>query len=87
VDIKTMLRSEYKSLSPALTERSRRLWGAATEAKAPGDGGIAKVEEATGISPSTIQRGLRELEAGETLNRSERADRVVVARPQRRRKL
>ncbi len=46
-----------------LTERSRRVW-AATEAKALGHGGIAVVERATGISRSTIQRGLRELESG-----------------------
>ena len=56
-----------------LTERSRRLW-AATEASALGRGGIALVERATGISRSTIQRGLRELESGETLepNRTRR---------------
>ena len=46
-----------------LTERSRRLW-AATEARALGHGGIGAVESATGISRSTIQRGLRELESG-----------------------
>jgi hypothetical protein len=44
-----------------LTERSRRLW-AASEARALGHGGIALVERATGISRSTIQRGLRELD-------------------------
>jgi hypothetical protein len=37
------------------------LW-AASEARALGHGGIALVERATGISRSTIQRGLRELE-------------------------
>ena len=61
-----ILRAKYKGLSPVLTERSRRLW-AATEAKALGRGGVALVERATGVSRSTIQRGLRELEAGETL--------------------
>jgi transposase len=63
----TTLRSKYKALAPALTERSRRLW-AATEARALGHGGIGLVERATGISRSTIQRGLREIEAGETLD-------------------
>lgn len=63
MDIGT-LRAKYKALVPVLTERSRRLW-AATEAKALGHGGIALVESATGVSRSTIQRGLRELEAGE----------------------
>jgi len=62
-----ILREKYKGLSPVLTERSRRLW-AATEAKALGHGGIALVERATGVSRSTIQRGLRELEAGEPLS-------------------
>jgi transposase len=62
----TTLRSKYKALAPALTERSRRLW-AATEAKALGHGGIGLVERATGISRSTIQRGLREIESGEAL--------------------
>jgi Rhodopirellula transposase DDE domain len=45
---------------PVFTERTRRLW-AATEARALGYGGIAQVVRATGISASTIRRGLREL--------------------------
>jgi len=60
------LRSKYRALAPVFTERSRRVW-AATEAQAIGHGGIALVERATGISRSTIQRGCRELECGETL--------------------
>ena len=66
MDIET-LQTKYAALKPALTERSRRLWGA-TEAKALGHGGIALVERATGISRSTIQRGMRELESGEALS-------------------
>ena len=58
----TTLRAKHAALAPVFTERSRRLW-AATEARALGHGGIAVVERATGISRSTIQRGLRELEA------------------------
>jgi DDE family transposase len=57
-----MLRSKHAALAPMFTERSRRIW-AATEARAIGHGGIALVERATGISRSTIQRGLRELDA------------------------
>ncbi len=57
------LRAKFKGMQPTFTERSRRLW-AATEARALGHGGIAAVEAATGISRSTIQRGLRELESG-----------------------
>ncbi len=53
-------------LRGVFTERSRRLW-AATEARALGHGGIALVERATGVSRSTISRGIRELETGEGL--------------------
>jgi len=62
----TLVRRKYAALRPTLTERSRRVW-AATEARALGHGGIGLVERATGISRSTIQRGLRELEAGDPL--------------------
>jgi len=65
MDIDT-LQAKYGALAPALTERSRRLW-AATEARALGHGGIALVEQATGISRSTVQRGMRELESQPTL--------------------
>jgi transposase len=65
VDLLT-LRRKYKAIQPVLTERSRRIW-AASEARALGHGGIGVVEEATGISRSTISRGLRELDAEPTL--------------------
>ena len=61
------LRTKYEALAPILTERFRRLW-AATEAKSLGYGGIAAVERATGISRSTITRGIQELESGERLS-------------------
>ena len=54
------------SAGAVFTERSRRVW-AATEAQAIGYGGTAMVARATGIAASTIQRGLRELAAGEPL--------------------
>jgi Rhodopirellula transposase DDE domain len=57
-----MLRSKHAALVPVFTERSRRLW-AATEARALGRGGVAQVARATGISASTIRRGLQELDA------------------------
>ena len=53
-------RAKYRALAPTLTERSRRVW-AATEARALGRGGTTLVARATGISTSTITRGLREL--------------------------
>jgi hypothetical protein len=62
----TTLRQKYRMVAPALTERSRRLWAAA-EARALGHGGIAAVERATGISRSTIQRGVREADEGTAL--------------------
>ena len=58
-----LLRTKFTALRGVLTERSRRVW-AATEARALGHGGIGVVARATDISRSTIQRGLRELEAG-----------------------
>ena len=57
------LRAKYEALAPTLTERARRLW-AATEANAAGYGGITLVVRATGISQSTVRRGLAELAAG-----------------------
>jgi hypothetical protein len=51
-------------LRPKLDERRRRLWAAA-EARAAGRGGIAAVVRATGISESTVRRGLSDLESGE----------------------
>jgi DDE family transposase len=49
-----------------LDERGRRLWAAA-EARSHGRGGIAAVVRATGISESTVTRGLAELDSGEVL--------------------
>lgn len=60
------LRTKYEALAPELTERSKRLW-AATEALALGHGGIGTVARATGISRSTISRGLQQVRAGERL--------------------
>ena len=60
-----LLRAKFESLAPALNERARRIW-AATEARAAGYGGITCVSCATGISYSTIVRGMKELESGQT---------------------
>lgn len=57
------LRAKHAAVESLFTERSRRVW-AASEARALGHGGIDVVERATGIPRATIQRGLRELEAG-----------------------
>ncbi|MGH2609326.1 MAG: ISAzo13 family transposase [Tepidiformaceae bacterium] len=58
-----VLRRKYRFLKESLNERSRRLWAAA-EAQALGHGGASLVVEATGISRSTVARGLREARAG-----------------------
>jgi transposase len=60
------LRSKHAALVSVFTERSRRVW-AATEARALGYGGITQVAQATGISASTIRRGLRDLDAAAPL--------------------
>lgn len=54
------VREKFDSLAPVLDERSRRFWAAA-EAKSLGRGGISTVARATGLSRTTIHRGLKEL--------------------------
>ncbi|MGO9247446.1 MAG: ISAzo13 family transposase [Solirubrobacteraceae bacterium] len=58
----------YRALSEqrVLDERGRRLWAAA-EARSAGRGGIAAVVRATGVSESTVRRGLEDLDSGEVL--------------------
>jgi len=56
-----LLKQKFAALLPALNERGRRL-AAAAEARALGYGGVAKVARASGVSASTIWRGLRELQ-------------------------
>jgi len=51
---------QYSQIRASLDERGRREW-AASEAIALGRGGIALVHRATGIVPSTIGKGIREL--------------------------
>jgi Rhodopirellula transposase DDE domain len=55
------LESRNSAILPHLDERQRRLFAAA-EARAAGHGGIAAVSRVTRIAPSTIGRGLRELD-------------------------
>ena len=58
-----VIRYDYAVLRPNLNERGRRLFAAA-QARAVGYGGVAAVARATGIAPSTIGRGLKELADG-----------------------
>jgi hypothetical protein len=62
----TAIRDRYAALCPHLDERGRRSF-AASEARAAGYGGIAAVARVTGIAPSTIGRGLKELAHGSDL--------------------
>lgn len=60
------IRERYSAIAPLLDERGRRILAAA-EARTAGYGGIAAVWRATGIAPSTIGRGLKELADGVAL--------------------
>ena len=51
---------QFSQIRTSLDERGRREW-AASEAIALGYGGIALVHRATGIVPSTIGKGIKEL--------------------------
>ena len=53
-------RLKYEALKSELDERSKRRW-AAIEAQSIGRGGITWVSEATGMSPRTIRRGIKEV--------------------------
>jgi transposase len=59
------IENKYQGLSGELSERARRRW-AAVEAVSLGRGGISVVSAATGLGYSTIQRGIRELNTGDT---------------------
>ena len=73
LDDETMVRGKFVALRPVMDERLTRLWAGA-EADALGEGGIAIVERATGLSRTTIRAGRDELRAGVT------ADDVVGVR-------
>src|SRR6201982_209681 len=62
------IRERFLTGAPFLDERGRRLVAAA-EAFAAGYGGIAAVAMATGMAPSTIGRGLKEMAQDETSER------------------
>jgi Rhodopirellula transposase DDE domain len=73
LDDETMVRGKFVALRPVMDERLTRLWAGA-EADALGEGGIAIVERATGLSRTTVRAGRDELRAGVT------ADDVVGVR-------
>src|SRR5262249_35671717 len=65
------IRERFSTVAPFLDERGRRLVAAA-ESFAAGYGGIAAVAMATGMAPSTIGRGLKELAQDEVAGRVRR---------------
>jgi Rhodopirellula transposase DDE domain len=72
-DEEATVRGKFVALRPVMDERLTRLWAGA-EADALGEGGIAIVERATGLSRTTIRAGRDELRGGVT------ADDVVGVR-------
>src|ERR1700678_1808900 len=58
----TAIRGRFEALRPRLDERGRRLFCAA-EARTAGYGGVTLVARATGVARSTINRGLKDLQA------------------------
>jgi Rhodopirellula transposase DDE domain len=57
----SQVRMKYQALAPIMNEKMRRHW-AASEARAIGWGGISAVARATGLSQTTIQAGIKELQ-------------------------
>jgi hypothetical protein len=56
------IRQRWEAFSPNADERMRRLW-AASEVRAAGWGGLAAVSDITGLARSTINRGLKDIDA------------------------
>lgn len=64
-DIEDEIRAKYRLLAPWMDERVLRLWGGA-EAVSIGQGGIAVVHRATGMSRNRVSTGIKELTDEET---------------------
>ena len=61
-EVEVQIKERYSRVEGSLTERARRLFVAA-EAMAAGYGGIASAARATGMAPSAIGRGVKEIKA------------------------
>jgi len=68
----TAIRNRFEAMAACLDERGRRLFAAA-EARAAGYGGVSSVTRATGVARSTIDRGSRDLDASEGVQKIRRA--------------
>ncbi len=69
----------WESMKRCLDERQRRLYAAA-EARSAGRGGLAAVSRVTGMAQTTVRRGMRDLDAGESWE-SGRVRRPGAGRP------
>ena len=63
-EVRGRLATRFEVLLPHLNERQQRL-ALATEARLLGRGGLAAVAAAARVSPTTVRRGVTELDAGE----------------------
>src|SRR3954451_15635197 len=63
-EIRGQLATRFEALLPHLDERQQRL-ALATEARLLGRGGVAAVAAAARVSPTTVRRGVTELDSGE----------------------
>ena len=63
------LEQKWRETLPELNEKQRRYY-AAREAKAYGYGGVVAFARATGMNRDTINQGIKEIEAGHTLQDS-----------------
>ena len=66
-----LLKDKYTKFAQNLNERLKRLW-AACEALAWGQGGVDMLHRVTGLSPSTIYLGIKELEKDSLQENNER---------------
>jgi len=73
------IRSRFLAVSPLIDERSRRLVAGA-EALAMGHGGVSAVARATGLSRTTVGRGLADVQGGEAVPKG-RVRRAGAGRP------
>src|SRR5215212_9928120 len=63
-DVRGQLATRFEVLLPHLNERQQRM-ALACEARLLGHGGVAAVADAARVSPTTVRRGVGELDAGE----------------------
>src|SRR3954454_14240234 len=63
-EVRGQLARRFEVLLPHLNERQQRL-ALATEARLLGHGGVRAVAEASGVSATTVRRGVAEVESGE----------------------